>query len=498
MAGEAIKDFLSASTEERLRTVHAGVAERELRDYLGDEAYDQYRALASETLGALDEQRHLAPEPETNMVFIPGVMGSLLFSKGLAGVWWIDVRTRGHINDLRLSPDGEHDAEKAHDIVAFTADTSYEPFLAAVLREKDLRHEVFAYDWRKSLRHGAAALRALIHKVADGNAEGKAHVVAHSMGGLMLRTALLDADDELWEKIGRIVFVGTPHYGSPAIASYLKNHLWGFDLLGLLGSFYLDRPTFRSLWGVLGLLPAPCGVYPGTRAASHSCHTGDPDNPYDHPCANFDLYDVDAWGLDLSDPPGQREQLQNILLHAKRLHEDLHAAHENLPQTRLNKMAVIAGVGIKTLYRLERGRGFLGIREKVEKDTKGDDDDAHRQGDGRVPRASAELENVGLTQYFQGVHGELPMIPAVYRSVFRWLREGKMDLYDTPAQAINSHLGAGDDESFKPGAAHLVSPLAAEEIDLWNPVPPDEVRLREMDRRLEAGELQDFIRVRLL
>ena len=62
------------------------------------------------------------------------------------------------------------------------------------------------------------------------------HIVAHSMGGLMVRTTLMNYP-ELWRRVGRIVFIGTPHYGSPAIAGYLKNHLWGFELLALLGRY---------------------------------------------------------------------------------------------------------------------------------------------------------------------------------------------------------------------------------------------------------------------
>ena len=81
---------------------------------------------------------------------------------------------------------------------------------------------------------------------------------------MMVRATLLQYGAELWPKLGRIVFIATPHYGATAIAGYLKNHFWGTELMALLG-LYLSRETLRSLWGVLGLLPAPLGVYPGTR-----------------------------------------------------------------------------------------------------------------------------------------------------------------------------------------------------------------------------------------
>ena len=48
---------------------------------------------------------------------------------------------------------------------------------------------------------------------------------------MLIRVALMIHGEELWSRLGRIVFVGTPHYGSPAIGGYLKNHFWGFDML---------------------------------------------------------------------------------------------------------------------------------------------------------------------------------------------------------------------------------------------------------------------------
>jgi pimeloyl-ACP methyl ester carboxylesterase len=128
-------------------------------------------------------------------------------------------------------------------------------------------------------------LRQKIIDVSDEYGE-PVHLVGHNMGGLMVRAALNGIDKRLWQKIGRIVFIGTPHYGSPSIAGYLKNHLWGWEELAIIGMF-LDRETFRSLRGVLSLLPAPAGIYPGTR------------NGEAHPCANFDLYNAEEWELGL-------------------------------------------------------------------------------------------------------------------------------------------------------------------------------------------------------
>jgi pimeloyl-ACP methyl ester carboxylesterase len=118
-----------------------------------------------------------------------------------------------------------------------------------------------AYDWRKPLLSSADRFCELI-KAEFERRRTAISVVAHSMGGLAVRCALMRHGVRLWPKIDRIVFIGTPHYGPPVIASYLVEHFWGFNLLALLGR-YISRQAFRSMWGVLGrrsvCIPGPGG-----------------------------------------------------------------------------------------------------------------------------------------------------------------------------------------------------------------------------------------------
>jgi hypothetical protein len=158
------------------------------------------------------------------------------------------------------------------------------------------------------------------------------------MGGLMIRATLMKHGNILWPKVGKIVFIGTPHYGSPSIAGYLKNHLWGWDELAILGLF-LSRDAFRSMRGVLSLLPAPCGVYPGTRHGQ------------DQPYANFDMYDAKAWKLDLDNPA--TSSLQVVLDEFRDFHIQLHRWHMDLLQIYKDRMLIIAGLRQETLFRLE-------------------------------------------------------------------------------------------------------------------------------------------------
>src|SRR5205814_5273826 len=108
-------------------------------------------------------------------------------------------------------------------IMPGTVDISYAPFRKALASSMSFGGSVhFPYDWRRSPLWSANALRQVIVKTYQ--AYGKpVHLVGHSMGGLMIRAALMKYGDDIWSKIGRIVFIGTPHYGSPSIAGYLKN-----------------------------------------------------------------------------------------------------------------------------------------------------------------------------------------------------------------------------------------------------------------------------------
>jgi hypothetical protein len=67
--------------------------------------------------------------------------------------------------------------------------------------------------------------------------------------------------------------------------------------------------------------------------------------------------------------------------------------------------------------------GFLGLWDKTRKIFDSVRDNSHGEGDGRVPLASAMLENVGDIRY---VHGGLTNIPAVCEDVFRCLTNKAM------------------------------------------------------------------------
>jgi len=439
---DAVVDFLAADTAERALLLQRADTATALQRYFGDAALLELQRTAA----AARAEAHLGVKSPPNLVFVPGVMGSMLYSETKGGVRWLNFDTLKMLNGLALDAAGTDDADRDNQIRPFTVDVSYEPFASAVLGRDDFGHRMFAYDWRKMYGESTKQLRDLILKMHAENGGADVHLVAHSMGGLMTRATLKEYGTELWPLIGRIALVGTPHYGSTSIAGYLKNHLWGFEMLAVLGKF-LERETFRSLWGVLSLLPAPSGVYPGTRRGAGGAAT------YAHPCVNFDLYDARAWRLELDAAATAR--LQTILDGVAKFHREMYEWHNDpvqMTQENCDKILMIAGVGYKSLFRLEFVDHLAGLWTSMAKTTSRIAGDPNRDSDGRVPLASAQLERVRL-KYVKGVHGGLTNIAAVYSDVFRWLRDEPMTLLaDTPEDALGGHLAAATADS---GAPHL-------------------------------------------
>lgn len=245
------------------------------------------------------------------------------------------------------------------------------------------------------------------------------------------------------------------------------------------------------------MLPAPRGIYPGTRTADpHPWSSPDPDDPYVHPCANFDMYRVDNWVLDLA--PGERQRLQNVLDGAAVFHKRMYEAHQALDQELRDRMAVVAGVGFKTLFRLSYARRFFGLWERMDKVLDRIDGDLHREGDSRVPLASACLENVREIRYVRGVHGSLPMMPQVYDDVFRWLNGEPMVLPDNPAGALRKHLAEAPRSEFPHLDGSVTASGTQDDPGLWNTVAPDTARLAALRDDLDQDKIPEFSRVHLL
>jgi pimeloyl-ACP methyl ester carboxylesterase len=471
--------FLIAEDKERERLLldprwSGGFSKR-----LGDRAFRELKILAERRQRRAEHLDHLRSNDRPGLIFIPGVMGSLLHAKIGAGVWWIDAaRARDKIDKIGLDPNGEDPSDERLHVEPFCLDLSYEGFLFAAYANgfRSVKHP---YDWRKSLRKSADGLARHVEHVWQSNGNRPVHLVAHSMGGLLIRTTLMEYYARIAEKVGRIVFLGTPHYGSPVLALYLREHFRGSWAMWLLGK-YLSRTTFRTLRGPLELLPAPVGIYPDTRA-----------HGLDHPCVNFDPYKASDWKLDLTSL--QETDLQRILDDAAALYRDLFTFHGTMDAVLRRGMAVIAGVGYETPFRVEIQPGLV-RRAKTELIVDRDRQNKHREGDGSVPVASASLEGVTEIRFIRAEHGALPNIPAVFDDVFRFLKREPMQLSSDPIAALEGHLSANEMTSLTP---HLDSSFAVQ-VSRWRIPEPLAVELDELEKALDQGTFPECERVRLL
>jgi len=192
----------------------------------------------------------------------------------------------------------------------------------------------FAYDWRRDLSEQAARLHSLIlgaeaaTQAARGNDDPvKVDVVAHSMGGLVLRYYLrygpqpLPEDSSLpeltWEGAERIehaIIVGTPNAGSALALSQLVNGVRYAPL----------TPYYRS--AVLGTMPAIYMLLPRDR---HGAVVIDGSGE------RVDILDAATWerfGWGLADPR-QDKALRWLLPEAESAEERRAIALDHLRKT---------------------------------------------------------------------------------------------------------------------------------------------------------------------
>src|SRR5262249_7852643 len=111
--------------------------------------------------------------------------------------------------------------------------------------------DFFAYDWRLSLSDLGKKL-ALQIKSEDS----KVHLVAHSMGGLVARSALLDKPKNLH----RIIMLGTPNFGSFAPIQALRGQYSIVNKIAFIDIAHSKEDLaniFRTFPGLCEMIPSP-------------------------------------------------------------------------------------------------------------------------------------------------------------------------------------------------------------------------------------------------
>jgi hypothetical protein len=241
-------------------------------------------ALAAVTAGGVDSLWGASPPPAQDLVvLLPGIMGSVLQSKG-KDVWALSAQgAYGALKSLgedltRLTLNGDTpDAGDIGDDVVATALFSdvhlipglwkidgYDKVRAALARRVELRpgqnYVEFPYDWRRDNRSSARKLAKALPgflenwRKASGNAQAKVTFIAHSMGGLVARYYIECLGG--WQVTRQLITFGTPFRGSLNAVDFLSN---GYPL-GVAGIQVGDMSALvRSFTSVYQLMPRyPC------------------------------------------------------------------------------------------------------------------------------------------------------------------------------------------------------------------------------------------------
>lgn len=353
-----------AEVEARLRS---GADDPALREYFGDERYLELQTLAQQAARAT---RRGGVRPRVYV--LPGIMGSTLGRKRklLNDTLWVDPIeiALGHLTNLAL-PDGGRNTALGVLLIAYLK-------LKLTLEAAGFDADFHAFDWRQSVDTLGAELMRRI----EADSAGSVALVAHSMGGLVARAAVaLDGN----RKIGKLVMLGTPNFGSFAPVQAFRGTYSSVRAIAALDLKHspesLARRVFTTFPGLTQMLPAP------------------------EKFTAVNLYDAQAWPADGPEPSA--ELLQAVAgVRAKLAAPD-------------DRFFLIAGVNQETTVGMTAANGTFEYT-------------VSKAGDGTVPLDFCLLPPT-RTYYVVESHGSLPNNSLVGRATIDLLRNSATPLLPT-------------------------------------------------------------------
>jgi len=360
-SGPSIYDRLWHSNEELCGLLATGAARRELSAMFGAADYALLTGLARAAQRA--PRRH-AP----TLYLLPGIMGTQLGALPAgaqpADLIWLDPQDviEGGLYRLRLP--------QAAGLVPLGALPFSYLALQLRLRAAGFAAIMHDYDWRLNLSDLSAAFLARLR----ADPADSLLIVAHSMGGLIARSALGAAERA---RLRRLITLGTPHGGSYGAVQALRGTYPVVRRLAALDPLH-DAEALSS--DVFNTFPSIHQMVPGHATAQHAA-----------------LFDIGSWPS-----AGPRPDAQ-LLQQGRSFAAALPACDE--------RCIAIAGTQQRTVTGLQlAGDEFLY--------------QVSNAGDGTVPLESAQL--AGCSNYYvRCEHSALPRSATVARAVLELLRSGR-------------------------------------------------------------------------
>lgn len=340
-------------------------------------------------------------------ILLPGICGSHLAVDGKR--IWLSFRVIAGLKKLAY-PDAPG--------TTVSADGAIGPIYDDLAQHLSRTHEVieFSYDWRRPLEEEAQRL-AQVAEAALAAREGSGQpvrFVAHSMGGLLVRTLQLEAP-ELFERLmarpgARLLMLGTPNAGSWAPMQVLSGDDTFGNTLVAFGAPFQDakaRALMAAMPGFLQLQAALTDADAGLADSATWQRLADQDlaavrahNQWHSDRTQLAAY---TWGV----PP------QAVLDQALRLRQRLDAQRDaELPRF-ADRIVLVVGRARFTPdgFAFDAGEGLAYLN-------------AVEAGDGRVTRASARLPGV-RTWAVDCEHGSLPDHESAFAAYTELLVEGQ-------------------------------------------------------------------------
>jgi pimeloyl-ACP methyl ester carboxylesterase len=362
-----------------------GLSETELKQHIQDKAYRQemiayFGEEEYETLRELLAARPKFAGLNTEIILLPGIMGSELADESRRKVWVnpLDLIIKGNFLLLLLDSDDAIPISSLEPIGLYQG--AY--FKTKVwLQNKGYTVHSFAYDWRKPIDKSAYQLKDFVEAQAVDKPNKQFVFVAHSMGGLVVRRYLDIFGMQAEDRLDKLIMLGTPNKGSylPFIA--MKGDFPIVKIAGVRYGGAAVRKVVQSFSGLYELCPNP-EIF------------GQPD-----------IYNAGYWSEEYINP--------QHLSAGQVFHQTIRA---RLPE----KMFLIANRSLKTITRVEREQDgnnwryrFLGARV----------------GDGTVPFDSAYLKDVP-TYETNADHGSIQKDKDVLYAIHDLINRGKTEYLD--------------------------------------------------------------------
>lgn len=352
--------------------------------------------------GGTEDARAASEKPA--VIVLPGILGSNLAVDGKR--IWLGLRMVGGLKRLAY-PDGSR---------VVTPDGAISLIYDDLAEHLSATHEVieFAFDWRRPIEEEAQRLaQRAAAALADRQASGQpVRFVAHSMGGLVVRTLQIVAPDT-WKAImaregARVLMLGTPNGGSWAPMQVLSGDDTFGNTLVAFGAPFGDHEARQLMAQFPGFIQLQAALVDDPRGLDREAtwrKLADDDLAAvrEHTWWHSETLQLNAyrWGV-----PSQA-----VLDRAVALRRQLDLQRERELPGFADKVLLVVGKARFTPDGFEIGPQGLEYL------------DAQDDGDGRVTRPSARLPGV-RTWELDCEHGGLPDEEAAFAAYTELLDSG--------------------------------------------------------------------------